>query len=135
VEHRIAGAHRPALAIDPVEENVEVAAALVRLVFGRIAAAPARQVTDGGDAAGIAALDRARRPHDHADQLLGREVRAPRPPRRGHHVAVAVERQLDWMAKRPVGVRADRRASEVERQRTGASAGDRSKNQSGDGRS
>jgi len=133
VKHRVSGTKGSALAIGPVEEDVDVAAALMRLVLGRIAAAPSRQVTDRRDAARIATLDRARSAHDDTDQFFSGVVRVPRAPRSEDRVTVAVVRQLCGMPKRPVGVRSDRRASELERQRAGASAGDRSQNQSDDG--
>jgi hypothetical protein len=91
-------------------------------VLGGIAPAPPRQVSDGGDAAWIAALDGARRTHDRADQLLGREVRVARPPRFRDHVSVTVEGQQGGSPERPVRVSAYRRAAELERQRPGATA-------------
>src|SRR6185436_19152549 len=83
VKHRVSGTKGSALAIGPVEEDVDVAAALMRLVLGRIAAAPSRQVTDRRDAARIATLDRARSAHDDTDQFFSGVVRVPRATVRG----------------------------------------------------
>ena len=119
VKHRLAGRHRPPVAIHAVEEDVDVAAALMRSVLCGSAAAPARQVADRREAPRTAALDGARGPDDRVDQRVGRVVRVAASPGPGHRIAVTVERQLHRVAQGPVGGGPDRRAVELERERPG----------------
>ena len=111
VEHRVAGPHRPAVPVDAVEEDVDVAPALVRLVLGRITARPARQVADRPRSRPDRSRSTARDARTTApDQLFGRVVRVPRAPGPRHRVAVTVERQLrrDAGASRPRACRSTR---------------------------
>ena len=112
-EHGHARRHGRARAIDGVEEDVDVAPALVGPVLDRRAAAPAGQIADGGRPARERAVDGARRAHDDAHELLRSVVAVTRAPTRRHRITVTVERQLDGRPHRPVARDPDRDARTV----------------------
>jgi hypothetical protein len=119
-DHRLARRHGRARAIDGVEEHVDVAPALMRLVLDGSAAAAARKITDGRRPAGQRTIDGARRAHDDAHELLRAVVAVARAPTRRHRVAVTLERQLEGRTHRAVARDTDRRAGPVERERSRA---------------
>ncbi len=112
-EHGPLGENRPALRIDGVVEDVDVAAAAVRFVLQGPPAPLARQVADGGHAAGQLARHPLERSGQPAHDLLGAVEALAWPPGGGDPVTSAVLRQEDAVQERPLGVATDRDAAAV----------------------